>query len=308
MEARDICSLELVSADDKALPAFSAGAHIDVHLPGGLVRQYSLCNSPAETHRYLIAVLRAPVSRGGSTEVHDTLSVGHLLTISLPRNLFPLAPEARKSLLLAGGIGVTPMLCMAEQLAASGADFTLHYAARSRDHMAFIQRIGAGPVTDRVQLHFDDGAAPQRLDLQAVLAAPEPGKHLYVCGPKGFIDAVLTTARAKGWDGAALHWEFFGGAGTQPGAGDCAFEVQIASSGQLIVVSPRQTVTQALAAAGVNVPVSCEQGICGTCVTRVLEGEPDHRDNYLMPDEQAANDVFTPCCSRAKTARLVIDL
>ncbi|NML14844.1 PDR/VanB family oxidoreductase [Azohydromonas caseinilytica] len=308
VEAADICSLELVAADGSTLPGFSAGSHIDVHLPGGIVRQYSLCNDPAETHRYLIAVLRDPGSRGGSIAVHDAVQEGDELCISAPKNHFALAHEAKKSLLLAGGIGVTPILCMAERLAVMGASFEMHYAARSRERTAFVDRIQGAAFADKVQFHFDDGDAEQRLDLPGLLMQAQPGTHLYVCGPKGFMDAVLGTARAQGWGEAQLHWEFFSGADAAPRADDGSFEVQLASSGRVIAIAPDKTVTQALAEAGVEILVSCEQGVCGTCLTRVLQGEVDHRDAYLTPEEQAANDQFTPCCSRAKSPRLVLDL
>lgn len=307
VEALDICTFELVAADGRALPAFSAGSHIDVQVPGGLTRQYSLCNEPGESHRYLIGVLRDAASRGGSAAMHDRVREGDVLTISAPKNHFPLVHEARRSLLLAGGIGVTPILCMAERLAATGADFEMHYCTRSRERTAFHDRIRASAFAERVQFHFDDGDAAQKLDIAALLATPQPGTHLYVCGPKGFMDAVLSTARARGWPEAQLHYEFFA-AEVAPAQGDAAFEVQLASSGRVIVVPKDQTVVKALAAAGVEVQVSCEQGVCGTCLTRVLEGTPDHRDLYLTPEEQAANDQFTPCCSRARSARLVLDL
>ena len=306
-EATDIQTFELVDADGGALPPFSAGAHIDVHLPNGLVRQYSLCNDPGERHRYLIGVLRDPASRGGSQAMHDSVHAGDLLHISAPKNHFPLAHEARRSLLLAGGIGVTPILCMAERLAMSGADFEMHYCTRSPARTAFLQRIRDSAFAARVQVHFDDGAAEQRFDLAAMLAAPEPGVHLYVCGPKGFMDAVLAAARAKGWPEAQLHYEFFA-AVLQKSDGDSAFEVRLASSGRTLAVAADQTVAAALTAAGVEIPTSCEQGVCGTCLTRVLAGEPDHRDAYLTPEEQAANDQFLPCCSRAKSPLLVLDL
>jgi vanillate monooxygenase ferredoxin subunit len=306
-EAQDICSLELTAADGSALPAFSAGAHIDVQLPGGVVRQYSLCNDPAETHRYLIAVLRDAASRGGSAAVHDQVAEGQLLTISTPKNHFALVREATHSLLLAGGIGVTPILCMAERLTVMGASFNMHYCTRSRERTAFVQRIAASSFASRVAMHFDDGDAAQKLELPRLLATPQPGVHLYVCGPRGFMDAVLGTARAQGWPEAQLHYEYFG-AELPSGDGDRAFEVKLASSGQVVAVPAGKTVVKALADAGVQVMVSCEQGVCGTCLTRVLDGEPDHRDAYLTPEEQAANDQFLPCCSRAKSARLVLDL
>lgn len=307
LEAQDICSFELVRADGAPLPPFSAGSHVDVLLPGGLTRQYSLCNDPGETHRYLIAVLRDAASRGGSVAMHEQVHEGTVLQISAPKNHFALAHEARRHLLLAGGIGITPLLCMAERLAVTGADFTLHYASRSPARTAFVQRIAGAGFAARVQHHYDDGPAAQRLDIPALLAAPAEGAHLYVCGPQGFMNAVLASARAQGWPEARLHYEFFGAAPTAK-AGDGGFEVQLASSGRVIAVAPDQRVTHALEAAGVLVPVSCEQGVCGTCLTRVIEGVPEHRDQYLTPEEQAANDQFTPCCSRARTPRLVLDL
>jgi vanillate O-demethylase ferredoxin subunit len=309
VEAVDICSFELVAVDGSPLPAFSAGSHVDVQLPGneGLTRPYSLCNDPTESHRYLIGVLRDPASRGGSRAMHDQVVEGQVLQISAPKNHFGLAHDARRHLLLAGGIGVTPILCMAERLANTGADFEMHYCTRSPERTAFRQRITASGFASQVQFHFDDGDAGQKLDIAALLAAPASGVHLYVCGPKGFMDAVLTTARAEGWPEPQLHYEFFAGEAVKSDS-DASFEVQLASSGKIVVIPGDKTVVQALAEAGVDVPVSCEQGVCGTCLTRVIEGVPDHRDMYLTPEEQAANDQFTPCCSRARTPRLVLDL
>jgi len=307
VEAEGISSFELVSADGAPLPAFSAGSHVDVQVPGGLTRQYSLCNDPTETHRYLIAVLRDAGSRGGSVAMHDAVHEGDVLTISTPKNHFALAHEAGSHLLLAGGIGITPLLCMAERLGNVGAAFEMHYCTRSTTRTAFVSRIAAASFAPRVQFHFDDGAADQRLDLAALLATPVPGQHLYVCGPKGFMDAVLATARARGWPEGQLHYEFFA-AEVAPHAGDGSFEVKLASSGRIVVVPAEKTIVQALAEAGITVATSCEQGVCGTCLTRVIEGQPDHRDLYLTPEEQAAGDQMLPCCSRAKSARLVLDL
>lgn len=307
MEAQDIVTLELVAVHGQALPAFSAGSHVDVQLPNGITRQYSLCNDPQETHRYQIGVLRDAASRGGSAAVHDLVKEGDVLTISTPRNHFGLAQEAKKHLLLAGGIGVTPILCMAERLANTGADFAMHYATRAPERTAFRQRIAASPFASRVQFHYDNGDAAQKLDLPKLLGQPQAGTHLYVCGPKGFMDAVLNTARAAGWPEAQIHYEFFG-AEVLKSDSDASFEIKLASSGRIIMVPKDQSVVQALAAAGVDIMISCEQGVCGTCLTRVLEGVPDHKDSYLTPEEQAANDQFTPCCSRSKTPQLVLDL
>lgn len=305
-ETIDICGLELVAAAGGPLPAFSAGAHIELQLPGGLVRAYSLCNDPVETNRYQLGVLNDARSRGGSRAVHAMLQEGDVLNISPPRNLFPLAPSARHHLLMAGGIGITPLLAMAETLHRQGADFALHHATRSAERTPFVPRVLAAPWAHRAHWHHDDDARTV-LDIAAVLAAAPAGSHVYVCGPLGFMDAVLGGARAAGWTAERLHAESFGAA-IEAREGDQSFELELSRSGRVIVVDADQTAAQALDAAGVLLPTSCEQGVCGTCLTRVLAGRPDHRDQYLTPEEQAANDQFLPCCSRALSPRLVIDL
>jgi vanillate O-demethylase ferredoxin subunit len=307
VEAQDICSFELVEAQGHGLPGFSAGSHVDVQVPGGIARQYSLCNDPSESHRYLIAVLRDANTRGGSGAMHDKVQVGDTLTISTPKNHFPLAHGAKHSLLMAGGIGVTPILCMAERLAMMGAAFDLHYCTRSRDRTAFHARISGSAYASRASFHFDDGPAEQKVDLSGLLAKPAEGTHLYVCGPKGFMDAVLSTARAQGWPEDQLHYEFFSSDVVKSDA-DQSFEVKLASSGRIVVVPGNKTVVEALADAGIEIMTSCGEGVCGTCLTRVLEGECDHKDLYLMPEEQAKNDQFLPCCSRSRSPLLVLDI
>jgi vanillate O-demethylase ferredoxin subunit len=306
-EAQGICSFELAAEDGSALPPYEPGAHIDVHVPAGPVRQYSLCGDASDRLRYRIAVLHEPTSRGGSSGMHERVAEGAALQISAPRNHFTLAGGAAHHLLLAGGIGITPLLAMARALALDGQSFTLHYATRTRERTAFEAELRASAFSDRVRFHHDDGAPEQRLDLPTLLAAPQAGQHLYVCGPQGFMDAVLSTARAQGWPETQLHWEYFSAPPAQA-EGDGAFEVQLGREGRVVQVPAGQTVVQALAEAGVMLPTSCEQGICGTCLTRVIDGQPDHRDQYLTPEEQAACDQFLPCCSRAKSARLVLDL
>jgi vanillate O-demethylase ferredoxin subunit len=303
-EALDICSFELMDPQGRALPPFAAGAHIDVHPDGGPVRQYSLCNDSAETHRYQIAVLRDPASRGGSVAMH-ALETGQTLRISDPKNHFPLAPHARHSVLLAGGIGITPILCMAERLWLTGGSFELHYCTRSIARAAFVRRIRESTFAGRVHFYFDDEG--QRLDARKVLGKPQPDVHVYVCGPAGFMDSILSAARDADWPEERLHREYFAAAPANR-HDDGGFEVQIASTGVVIRVSAEESIVAALANMGVEVPVSCEQGVCGTCLTRVLEGTPDHRDLFLTSDERARGDQFTPCCSRAKSARLVLDL
>jgi vanillate O-demethylase ferredoxin subunit len=270
------------------------------------VRQYSLANDPRETHRYLIAVLLAAHSRGGSIGMH-ALQEGTTVGISDPKNHFALAHDAEHSILVAGGIGITPILCMAERLAHTGASFELHYCTRSAERTAFARRIRESTFAYQTRLHHDDGPSDQTFSADQVIGRPREGVHLYVCGPSGFMERVLSTAREAGWPDSRLHREYFAGVAASS-VDDGSFEVQLASTGEVIRVAHDQSVVTALAEAGVAVPVSCEQGVCGTCLTRVIDGTPEHRDMYLTPDEQARCDQFTPCCSRAKSARLVLDL
>lgn len=304
-EAEDICSFELVPQDAAVLPAFSAGAHIDIHVAPGLVRQYSLSNDPAERHRYRIAVLREPTSRGGSAGMHDQVQAGDVLRVSSPRNHFPLA-QAPRSLLLAGGIGVTPILAMARALHAQGSPFEMHYCGRSARRMAFLDEIESSGFSSRVALHAGD-VPTQKFDAQRVLANPREDTQLYVCGPTGFMDHVMETAKRQGWSEAQLHREYFVGKETAL-ATDGSFEIRLARKGLSCQVPAGKTVIEVLADHGVEVPTSCEAGVCGTCLTRVLEGRPDHRDTFLTDAERAANDQFTPCCSRALSPLLVLDL
>lgn len=306
-EAQGICSFELVAADGRSLPKFTAGAHIDVVIKDGLVRQYSLCNAPSENGRYVIGVLKAGASRGGSLSMHNEIHEGDEISISPPKNHFSLEANAKSSLLLAGGIGITPIICMAEQLSAGNANFKLHYCSRSPERAAFIERILNSAFRNNTCFHFDDGEVDQQLNLVELLKGATSETHIYVCGPQGFIDAVLKTAREQGCPEARLHYEFFS-AENDTGENDTEFEVALASSGKIVKVGREQTVVDALANIGVEIPTSCEQGVCGTCLTRILEGVPDHKDLFLTPDEHAANNQFLPCCSRAKSKRLVLDL
>jgi vanillate O-demethylase ferredoxin subunit len=307
VEARDICSFELVDPSGKPLPRFSAGAHVDVHIRDGLVRQYSLCNHPKERHRYLIAVQRVEESRGGSEAMHHVVQQGDVITISLPRNHFPLAQRTRHNLLLAGGIGITPIISMAEQLACDGASFEMHYCAHEAARAAFVDRIERSAFADRVMFHFSDGTPGQRIDIPALLRSQPEDTHLYVCGPTGFTAAAIDSASRLGWPAANVHREFFAGA-ARPSQDGAPFDVRIASSGAVFRIPPGKTVLQVLSDGGIEIPHSCRQGVCGTCATRVLEGTPDHRDLYLNADERQRNDLFMPCCSRACSDTLLLDL
>lgn len=305
--ADGIASFELAALDGLALPDFQAGAHIDVHLLGGLIRQYSLYELPGEHRRYRISVLRDPLSRGGSVQLFDTVRAGDRLAISAPRNHFSLHEGPGHSLLFAGGIGITPILCMAQQLARAGRPFDLHYCGRSLPRMAFVDRLHASVAAANLRIHVDDGADQQKLDARAAIGAAAADRHLYVCGPAGFMDHVLETARGLGWAEERLRREYFAAAPIDHSA-DGPFEIRIKGSGQVIPVAADQSAADALLAAGFPISLSCEQGVCGTCITRVAGGLPDHRDLYLTDDEHGRNDCFTPCCSRARTPRLVLDL
>ncbi|MDM0121890.1 PDR/VanB family oxidoreductase [Variovorax arabinosiphilus] len=313
-ETRDIVVFDLALADGATLPSFTAGAHLEVQV-GGLIRHYSLCSSPDDRAHYRIAVQRETAGRGGSALLCDTVGPGDTLAVRGPFNHFALQqPAAQPPLLLAGGIGVTPVLCMALELTAAGLDFELHFSGRSLEHMAFLPLLRSGVFGHRVHLYADDGRGVAPMDLPTLLGSGKPGRHLYVCGPGGMIDAADRIARAQGWAGDHIHFERFGAPaalppGTATGGDTCeAFEVEIASTGRRIPIAADQSIVTALAAAGVHIPMSCEVGVCGSCRTRVLAGVPDHRDLLLSPEEQAANTEFTPCCSRSKTPLLVLDL
>jgi len=311
--AEDVVALELVAEDGKPLPPFDAGAHIDLHLPvhgGGkpIVRQYSLCNRPDEAAYYLLGVKREPLSRGGSLAVHDDLREGDVLTIAGPRNHFPLVDRG-PSLLFGAGIGITPLLAMAQQLETAQRPFTLHYFARSPEHVAFRERLAHMAAAGRVAYHFGLGPDETLAVLRTALADPAADVHVYSCGPSAFMDGVRQLARLVLPDDQIHHEYFQAAAGAQGGSRpDEPFEVVAARSGVQCVVPPGTSIVQALNAQGIEVEVSCEQGVCGTCLTRVLEGDPDHRDVYLSDAEKAAGDVIMPCCSRARSTRIVLDL
>ena len=306
-EAPTILVFDLARADGGPLPGFSAGAHLEITLGDGLVRHYSLCTAPEPAPtRYRIAVLLVANSRGGSQAMHK-LEVGDRLQVSEPRNLFALVPTARRTQLLAGGIGITPILAMAEQLHQQGARFNLRYLVRDREHAAFIPWLKARPYADQVRVHFDQYDPALRPNFLHLLGPAAPDDHLYVCGPAGFMAAVVDAAQAQGWQPGQIHREYFAADPAAQGE-QRPFEVELARSGRRVEVPAERSVVEVLADLGIVLPVSCGQGLCGTCLTPVLAGEPEHRDLFLSAAEHAANDRFTPCCSRAKGERLVLDL
>jgi ferredoxin-NADP reductase len=305
--AEGIRTFELVAPQGEPLPAFTAGAHIDVRLPGGIVRQYSLCNPPSERSRYVIAVLLEPNGRGGSRALHESVSVGDAMEISAPRNHFPLVEGARQHVFVAGGIGITPIMSMIAAAQARGDDFHLYYCTRSPQRTAFLDALQ--PLVERGQatLHHDEGDPSRGLDLATVLANPTPGSHLYYCGPAGFLDAV---GRASaGWHDGTVHFERFGAPPPEADRSQqpqTAFEVELASSGARYTVPAGCSIVDVLSANGIEIDVSCCEGYCGTCMTRYLDGEPEHRDSVL--DAEDRREFVMICCARAVTPRLVLDL
>ncbi|WP_233342899.1 PDR/VanB family oxidoreductase [Burkholderia cepacia] len=310
-EAHDIVSFELVNPTGDLLPPFSAGAHIDVETLDGQTRQYSLCNSPMERHRYVIAVLREEEGRGGSKWMHDHILAGDIVRCGMPRNMFSLVEGgAGPIILIAGGIGITPILSMAEHLATTGRKFELHYCVRSLHRAAFVERIRDSGFADRLTLYVSDDASGPTFVPRLVVRGPSDERHVYVCGPEGLLQSILTEASEQGWRNTNVHREVFARASSTQATRltDAEFQVELASSGRSYNVPPGRTVVEVLSAEGIEIPISCEQGVCGTCLTRVLAGEPDHRDCFMTDDERASNDRFTPCCSRAFSSKLILDL
>ncbi|PJE54019.1 PDR/VanB family oxidoreductase [Marinomonas sp. BSi20584] len=298
-----VIALELASLNGEALPAFEAGAHIDVHLGDDLIRQYSLCGDPADTSVYRLGILKDPNSRGGSIAAHLNLQEGTEISIGVPRNHFPLEMSAKRSILIGGGIGITPMIAMAYSLIAENKTFELHYCSRSRETSGFLSELTSCSFTKHVDMHFD--SEDQRLDLEAVLKDFDADTHLYVCGPNGFMDWVIGTAKNLGMPDSNVHKEFFS---VEVETGGASFEVFAEKSGVTVQVGENESIADALKSAGVKVKVSCEQGTCGTCLCDVLEGTPEHRDVYLTEEEKEDNDQITLCCSRSLSPRLVLDI
>lgn len=304
--ADDICSFEFVDPQHKPLPQFTAGAHIDVHLPDGVIRQYSLCNDPTETHRYVVAVLRDPNGRGGSVAMHDTLRAGMLVTVSAPRNHFELSDDAARYLFIGGGIGITPLMSMIAEVRARGQDFHLVYCTRSPQRTAFLRELQPLIASGHVTLHHDHGDPKQGVDLAALLRDATPGTHVYYCGPNGFLDAI--DRAVQHWPKGTTHCERFSAPAGEAidTSADTPFEVELKRSGKTFTVPPGQSIVHVMQAHGMDIDVSCEEGYCGTCMTRYLDGEPIHRDSVL--DEEDREEFVMICCSRAKSKKLVLDI
>ncbi len=302
-ETPDIASFELVDPDGRDLPPFTAGAHIDVRISDKIQRQYSLCNDPAERHRYEIAVLKEPNGRGGSVAMH-ALAEGQILTVSEPVNRFPLAGrEARFHLLLAGGIGVTPMMAMIAELEANKRPWHMHYCTRSRDRSAFIERLEPHIAAGKVELHHDGGDPAKGLDIARALSQFEIGTHLYFCGPPGFMSAAKASVGA--WPPFNVHCEYFEAPDDRPPAESGPFQIKIKSSGQVFDVPVGKTIVAVLRENGFDIETDCEDGYCGTCITRYVEGDPEHRDTVLSEGERKSYVMV--CCARSRSPMLVLD-
>ena len=300
-----IRTFELVApVRGETLPPFTAGAHLTVHLPSGLERQYSLCNAPAERHRYCIAVQREEAGRGGSEEMFRAVHVGDALKVSVPQNHFPLHGGDEAAALVAGGIGVTPILAMARHLSAEGRRFSVLYLTRDPETTAFAEEFEALSATGvPVTVHHDGGDPSRAFDLGGFLGALPETAHVYCCGPSGLMAAVAALGAARG---GRLHFEHFSNEDAGPRSGDEPFTVVLARSGREIEVPADRTILETLLDAGLDVDYSCTEGTCGTCITRLLEGEPDHRDRVLTLDEK--EESIAICCSRAKGPRITLDL
>jgi ferredoxin-NADP reductase/nitrite reductase/ring-hydroxylating ferredoxin subunit len=301
--AEDVAGFDLVSIAGQ-LPTFQPGAHIDVHLPNGLIRQYSLTNGPGELDRYCIGVKLEPDGGGGSRTLHDSVRVGDVLAVSEPRNNFPLRRDALRTILVAGGIGITPLLAMAQALRHQALDFGLHVFARSDDHVAFADLLDS--LGDAVTRHIGLSPADTGAALEALLANPGPHEHVYVCGPGPMLDAARRIAAAAGRTDDTVHFEYF--ANPTEIDDSTAFTVELARSALSLEVSAGDTIMEVLRANGVEVASSCETGACGTCRVAVLDGDPVHNDVYLNDTEKQQGDQMMVCVSRARGDRLVLDI
>lgn len=298
-EAPNIVSYELRPLEAGELPPFTAGAHIDLTLPNGLIRSYSLTNPQSERHRYVIAVQKDRASRGGSKWVHENFRPGDVLTVNGPRNNFALNEAAEKSIFIAGGIGITPILSMVERLSSLKREWELIYCARKRAEAAFVDRLEG-----KVRFNFDEEPGGKMLDIAAVVRTAPPDAHFYCCGPLPMLEAFEAATAALPRE--RVHVEYF--SAKEPPAVAGGFKLVLAKSGKELEVPAGKTILDTLLDAGLDVAYSCMEGVCGTCETRVLEGTPDHRDLILTEEEHAAGKVMMICCSGSKGEKLVLDL
>jgi len=294
---------EFRPVDGSPVPEFTAGSHVDLYLPKGIIRQYSLVNSELDRSRYLLGIKRDRNSRGGSRYLHDSLRVGEMLRLSAPRNNFPLNDKA-PAVFIAGGIGITPIRCMIDRAARQGQDWQLHYSVQRRAEAVFLAEFAE--FSSRVHLHVDAEHDGRLLDLAAIVAAAPRQAHLYCCGPAGMLDAFL--ALTKDRPAEQVHVERFTATVPPPASGIGDFVVELARSKRRIPVPAGRTILDVLREAGVEVSSSCEQGVCGACETPVISGTPEHRDMLLSDEEKARGKTMMICCSLSRSEVLVLDL
>jgi len=302
--ADQIRLFELRQPDGGPLPEFSAGAHLTVRVPSGVLRKYSLCNDPVETDRYVFAVKRDAAGRGGSLSLVDATTVGDLLPVRAPQNAFALSERANQFIFIAGGIGITPIMSMLRHLESTGRTrFRLYYLTRSPADTAFLAELSAPAFQGRVKIHHDYGDPERGFDLWPVLENPTSA-HVYCCGPRSLMDTVRDMSGH--WPPSAIHFESFLDAGALARPDDVPFTVRLARSGQVVAVPVGRSILEVLREAGCRVASSCEAGTCGTCKVALLAGEPDHRDLVLTDAERATHVMV--CVSRARSDELVLDL
>jgi tetrachlorobenzoquinone reductase len=304
LENESVLLIEFRAPDGQDLPAFEAGAHIDLFLPNGLLRSYSLSNSQDETHRYVVGVSRDAKSRGGSDWIHDNLRLGQVLEIAAPRNNFPLKENADHSILFAGGIGITPMLSMVRRLTDLGRSWELYYCVRTRDLLALQDELAQVALQDssRIHLHVDAENDGRVLDIPGIVSAAPAGTHMYCCGPLPMIAGFEEAIEGRGSE--FKHVEYF--AAKEAPKAEGGFEVELTESGVTLQIQAGKTILNTMLDAGLDAPFSCGEGICGTCETRVISGIPDHHDLVLTDSEKESNETVMICCAGSKSPRLVL--
>jgi len=313
--AEDVKAYEVVPLDSKPLPGFTAGSHIDLYFRDGRVRQYSLCNDPSETHRYVFAVQREEGGRGGSKAIHEIVHAGRILAISRPRNNFPLREDVHHHVLIAGGIGITPIVSMVRRLLQTSSLFEVHYGARTREKLAFYDELTTLNLGDRLHVYIDGGDPSKGMHLSEIVDNVAEDAHFYCCGPSGLMKGVkIATAQRPS---NVVHFEHFVAAGPVPSVPNelmsgegrtigVGFKITLARTGKTFDVPDDKSIVEVLREHNIEVQTSCESGLCGTCRTRYLAGEPEHND-YILDDESRRHEVLI-CCARSRTPTLVLDL
>jgi tetrachlorobenzoquinone reductase len=308
--AADTVAVEFMASDDNELPAFEAGAHVDVLLPNGIRRSYSLCNPSTDRHRYVVGVKKADPSRGASSYIHEHLRVGQRIEITRPRNNFPLVRSAARSILIAGGIGITPIWSMIQTLESEGADWKLYYAARTSGDAAFLSELRAlgRAHPGSIDIRFDHEPGVAMLDIEDIVSKNAgAGVHFYACGPGPMLDAFEAATISIPEPNRHLE-RFSADAKATSESALTEYEAVLAKSGMTLRITPEKSLLDTLLDAGVSVDFSCMEGICGSCRVAVREGLPDHRDHVLSEEERARNDTVLVCCCGSRTQRLILEL